>query len=371
MNVTVDSHVLKKQLQTISRVLAPNPIYPILEDFLFIVDNGTLEVIASDLDISMRARLDVEADTDGRIAIPSKILMDTLAQLPRETITFQIDLEKSFVQINTSFGEYQIVGDSAEDFPKVPEPDEVNTFTLSSSQLTEAIQKTLFATGRDTLRTVFTGVLMEFEPGVVNFVATDAQKLSRYTIKEELLELKTAFVVPAKGLKVLQRALVNNHGAVQIAYDKARVFFSFQRQEIACQLIDEKYPDYRSVFPKEKGGTMTIQRGDLLNSLKRLSVFCNKNTNQITFNIKLDALTIEARDKDKSNKGKESLSCSYEKEAMQISFNVNTLLNMLQVLDEGKVHLEMTKANRPGVFTMDDPPKGEDVTMLVMPIQGG
>lgn len=369
MQFSISSAELKEQLQIVSGAIGSNPVLPILEDFLFRVKENSLEISATDLETFMTSELEISATGEGNIAIPSKILVDTLKKLPTQPITFDIDLETFAVSITSAFGQYQLAGEDGNDFPKIPVPKEVDSIQIPSILLMEGINKTLFATSNDELRPAMTGVLVELTDEGINFVATDAHKLVKYTFTEVKCGVETSFIVPRKALSVLKNALANSAGTVEIAFNKSNAFFTFGNEVMVCRLIDARYPNYNAVIPKDNTNVMTIVRGDLLNSIKRLSSYANKTTNQIKLIVESESLTIEAEDIDFSNKAKEQIPCYYNGDhQIVIGFNAKFLIDILNAMDADNVRLELAAANRAGILRYDEENEGEELLMLVMPV---
>jgi len=158
MKFIVSTSALLKGLQAISGVINPNSVLPILENYLFQVSNGQLTVTASDLETTMQTTLPVESKEDGVIAVPAKIILDSLKTFPEQPVTFTIDNDKNSVEISSDNGKYKITGESGNDFPNIPEPENVSSIEMSSKVLSNAINKTLFAVGTDEMRPAMSGV---------------------------------------------------------------------------------------------------------------------------------------------------------------------------------------------------------------------
>src|SRR3954471_20133358 len=180
MKFIVSSSQLLKQLQHIAGVINANTVLPILEDFLFEIEKNKLTVVATDLETVMKVHLDVEAKDSGKVFIPAKILMDSLKNIPEQPLTFNID--KNFgIELTSDNGKYKVMGENPDNFPKEPVADDANSFTMTSSALVTAINKTIFAVSNDDLRPAMTGVFFELDKKGMTFVATDAHRLVRYT----------------------------------------------------------------------------------------------------------------------------------------------------------------------------------------------
>jgi len=181
MNFVIGSAALSKQLQNISGVLSTSNTLPILDNFLFEIEDGILTVSASDLETTMRTSVKLDSGDNGKIAIPAKLLLDVLKNLPDQPCTFLVDTASFAVEIAYDNGKSKMVGYNGDDFPRVPALENSNSIQISGDILGKAINKTLFATGIDDLRPVMSGVFSQFSQENITFVATDAHKLVRYT----------------------------------------------------------------------------------------------------------------------------------------------------------------------------------------------
>ncbi len=370
MKFIVSSSLLLKQLQSISGVLNTNNPLPILDNFLFDIMVGELKVSASDLETTMNTKLEVESKEAGRIAIPAKILLETLKNLPEQPLTFSIDEATFGIEINSDYGKYKLSGQDGNEFPKVPVIEGAKSITLSSSVLGEAINKTLFATGTDEMRPAMSGVLCQFSPENLTFVATDAHKLSRYRRSDVKSEVNASFILPKKPLNLLKNLLVANEIPVQIDYNDSNAFFSFGSVNLICRLIEGRYPNYEAVIPQENPNKLNIDRQSLLNSIRRVAIFSSKTTYQVRFKIVGSELQISAEDIDFANEANERLKCQYEGEDMEIGFNAKFLTDILSNLSCEQIIIEMSAPNRAGIILPADgeQAEGENVLMLVMPV---
>ena len=354
-------------MQIAGGAIGTNPVLPILEDFLFTIDNGQLIIAATDLETSITTEIEVMADSDGSVAVPAKILLETLKALPQQPITFSVDEETLGIEITSAYGKYKLAGENGQDFPRIPEPDEVDTIELPGTVLAEGINKTLFATSNDELRPAMSGVYFQVDFNKLTFVATDAHKLVKYTFSDVSSDVSTSFIVPKKALNLLKNALPPSTD-VKLEFNKANAFFTFEDTKLVCRLIDARYPDYNAVIPVENPNVLTIPRNDFQNSLKRIAIYANKTTNQVILNIADGSLTISAQDLDFSNEATEQLSCTYDGEPLTIGFNAKFLVEMLSVLDTDDVKVEMSTSTRAGILLPVEEKANEEILMLVMPV---
>ncbi len=367
MKFSASSADLLKKIQIASGAIGTNTVVPILEDFLFQVEGNDLTISATDLETSITTHMEVIAESGGEVAIPGRILVDTLKALPEQPVTIDVDNDRFAIEITSSYGKYKLSGDNPEDFPTIPIPDGTEKVTVSAHLMQEAISKTVFATSTDELRLAMTGVYVQLDFSKIIFVATDAHKLVRYAFSGLDSDISTSFILPKKSLTLLKSALPQN-GSIDVSFNKSNAFFSFEDHELVCRLIDAQYPNYKAVIPTENPNQMTVVRQDLLQSLKRIAIYANKTTNQVVLNIDEGSLTIEAQDLDFSNEATEQLTCQYAGEPLTIGFNARFLIDMLNVLDTDEIVFHMSTSNKAGIILPTEEPEDEELLMLVMPV---
>jgi DNA polymerase-3 subunit beta len=368
MKFIVSSIYLLKQLQILGGVINNSNTLPILDNFLFELKNSKLTVSASDLESTMASTMEVESDNEGSVAVPAKLLLETLKTFPEQPLTFVVE-DNNTIEISSNHGKYVLAYASADEFPKSISLDSPSTTIVSADILATAISKTIFAAGSDDLRPVMSGVFFQFSTESLTFVATDAHKLVKYSRTDVKANETAEFIMPKKPLNLLKGILSGSDDNVSIEYNESNAKFSFENSVLICRLIDGKYPNYEAVIPKENPNHLTISRNQFLNSVKRVSIFSNKTTHQIRLKIAGAELNISAEDIDYSNKAEERLTCDFQGDDMQIGFNSLFLNEMLSNLNADDVQLEMSMPNRAGILTpVDGLELGENVTMLVMPV---
>ncbi|HOZ83979.1 MAG TPA: DNA polymerase III subunit beta [Niabella sp.] len=367
MKFIASSNALLKQLQNLSGVINANTVLPILEDFLFDIQANKLTIVATDLETVMRTEMIIEARESGRVCIPGKILIESLKNIPDQPLTFSIDSNYS-VEITSDNGKYKVMGENPENFPKEPEADDTTSFTLTSSALVTAINKTLFATSSDDLRPAMTGVFFEMTDEGLQFVATDAHRLVRYKRKDAVTSGIDSFIVPRKPLNLLKSALPDNNDEIILNYNSNHFFVTHGTSRLSCRLIDARFPDYRVVIPTENPYRLTVNRLDFLGALRRVSVFSNKSTYQVALNITGSELQLSAQDVDFSFEGNERMKCQYNGEDLAIAFNAKFLIEMLNATNSEEVDLELSTPSKAGLIKPVDQDESEDQLMLVMPL---
>lgn len=368
MKFIVSSSYLLKQLSAINGVITTNPVVPILENFLFEISDGNLTVTASDLQTSMITELQVEAKEEGSIAIPAKILLETLRNLPEQPVTFSIDSNTYSIEINSDNGRYKLAGENATDFPKIPTVTDGYAVNMSSDVLARAINNTIFATSNDELRPAMTGVFVKLDETNTTFVATDSHRLIRYRRVDVAADMGHSMIIPRKALTLLKATLPSELTNVNVEFNASNAFFNFNQVKMICRLIDERFPDYDNVIPLDNNNTVVVKKDELLSSLKRIAIYANKTTHQVRLKITGSELMVSAEDLDFSNEANERLSCEHDGEDLEIGFNARFLVEMLSNIDSDEITLKLSAPNRAGIITPNEKDDEEDILMLVMPV---
>ena len=367
MKFTVPSSNLLKQINVLSGAIQTNPVLPVLEDFLFVLSGNDLSITATNLESTIISHVQVNGEEDGAIAIPAKILLDTIKALPGQPITLMTIEDTNNIEITSSYGKYKLTGDAADEFPELPKIEEPQEIEIKCETLNTALSKTLFATSNDELRAAMTGIYTVIDYNKITFVATDAHKLVKYTSSGISTEATGSFIVPKKAMSLLKNALPSE-GSVKLSYNKTNAFFNFGESELVCRLIDAKFPDYNMVIPVDNPNNMIVNRTDFQQSLRRISIYANKTTNQVGLTINDGSLTISAQDLDFSNEATEQLPCQFDGEPIIIGFNARFLAEMLNAIDGEEIKMELSTPSKAGIVLPTDQADNEDLLMLIMPV---
>jgi DNA polymerase-3 subunit beta len=372
MKFVASSIDLLNHLQALSRVISSKNTLPILDNYLFKLDGKALEITASDLETTMVTTLELEnAEGSGSIAIPAKLITDSLREFPDQPLTFLFNTETYAVTISSENGQFSVMGQHGEDFPQLPKikPERSITLKLSASSLVSGITSTLFATADDELRPVMNGIFLELSSSDVTFVASDAHKLVRYKRKDAKADAGASFILPKKPAGLLKNLLSKGNEQVGIEFDDKNAFFTTPSYQIVCRLVEGNYPSYNSVIPTNNPNKLIIDRIKLLNTVRRVSVFSNQASNLIRLSLKGNRLTVSAQDLDFATSAVEELACQYNGDELEIGFKSTFLVEILNNIQSTEVSIELSDSSRAGLFIpFDKENEQEDVLMLLMPM---
>lgn len=373
MKFVVSSVDLLNHLQSVNKVINPKNTLPILDNFLFNLRKKELEITASDLETTMMTKMELEnVDESGSIAIPARLLTESLKEFPDQPLTFDINIERLSIVISTENGQFTIMGQKGTDFPQIPQikDDKKSNFQISYEVLANGLNNTFFATADDELRPVMNGIFFELTPDNITFVASDAHKLVRYKREDSKTDINSSFILPKKPANLLKNIISKDiDGQIMIEFDDKNAFIALQNYKLVCRLVEGNYPSYNSVIPTDNTNKLIIDRLKLLNTLKRVSVFSNQASNLVKLKLKGNQLTVSAQDIDFSISAYERLSCQYEGDDMEIGFKSLFLIEILANLKSPEVVMELSDPSRAGLFLpVQKDNDDEDVLMLLMPM---
>jgi len=370
MKFIVSSSAILKQLSAIEGAVPSNPIVPILENFLFELKDGRLRVTASDYQITVSVEMMVETQEDGSVAVPAKMLTETLKNLPEQPVTFVLDADSFSIEIVSNTGRYRLAGENPEDFPVRNDLEDGQKLELTGEVLSSAIAYTNFAIGNDEIRQEINGLLLETVNNAISFVSTDKQRLVLYKRYDVSSETENSLIIPKKTLAILKRSL-SEHLPVNVTFSESHIKFEIENICIHSVLIEGNFPDYQNVIPSEStnSNVMRIHRETFIKALKRIGIYANKSTSLVQLKLSsTDGLTLSAEDTDFANEAHELLACEYEGDTMDIGFNYRFLLDALTNTHSDEVTFRLSEPNRAGLMIPSNRSGNEDVVMLIMPI---
>ena len=242
-------------------------------------------------------------------------------------------------------------------------------FSLGAKVLDNGINKSVFATANDELRPVMNGIYFSLTKNDITFVASDSHKLVRYKRTDGKAKQDSSFILPKKPSNLLKGLLAGLDDDVSIEFDEKNAVFSFLGFKLICRLTEGKYPNYESVIPTDNPNKLIINRNDLYNTVKRVSVFSNQASNLIKLHLTANEITVSAQDIDFSISAHERLACQYEGDDMEIGFKSVFLSEILQNIGSEEVVFEMSDPSKAGIMLpFESDSDNEDVLMLLMPM---
>ncbi len=369
----ISSTELYSHLQQLSKVIPTKSTLPILGNFLFEIEMNQLNITATDTSNTLSSKVSLNnVEGKGNICIDAKKLLEIVKEFGEQPITFNINTDNFLVDIVTQNGKFSLTGYDAEDFPQVPSLHKTAlTFGLTSDIISTGINKTIFAVANDPLRPIMNGIYFDLNPSEFCFVATDAHKLVRYKRFDVKVDFTESFILGQKSATLLKSMVIKSGQTINVSFDKQNVHFTFDNNaKLVCRLIDGIFPAYNSVIPTDNPNKLTIDRIELINTIKRVSIFSNPATNLIRLQLNPNQLVVSAQDYDLATSAVEQLSCSYEGEPMEIGFKSLFLMEILSNHTTPFVSMELSDPTRAGlVLPVEEDHTIEDTLMLIMPMK--
>ena len=370
MRFNLSSTALGSRLLTLSRVINSKNSLPILDCFLFSVHDGQLTVTASDSENVMRGTLNLEnCEGEGDFAVNNHTILDAVKELPEQPLSLDVDMGEMKIYITYQNGSYNFPILNADEYPKAQTVSEnATTITIDAGILSDNVNRSLFATAQDELRPVMNGIYFDLQADSLAIVASDGHKLVRnknFMIKSDIPAL---FILPKKPATLLKNVLSKDGGDVVIRFDDRSADISFAEGNLSCRLIEGKYPNYNSVIPQDNPNQVTIDRKSLIGALRRVLPFASDSSQLIRFHVAAGLLELRAEDIDFATSAKESVTCEYGGNPMDIGFKGSSMLEILNNLESEDVTIQLADPSRAGIIIPGVQPENEDILMLIMPM---
>ncbi len=371
MKFVVSSSELLGRLQSVSRVIASKNTLTILDNFLFELKEDSLTITASDLETTLRTTMPIDNVTEeGSVAIPARILTDSLKEFPEQPLTFVFNKEQNIIEFTWATGKFQVPAYPAEDYPNAPEIQEGGQqISFPAGILLSGINNTLYAAGEEELRPVMNGIFFDFKGGLTNMVASDSHKLVCYTRKDIQAAEDTSFILPKKPANILKNLLVKLTDNVEVAFDNKNAFFNFGSFRMISLLVEGNYPAYRSVIPVNNPYKVLVDRAELMNAVRRVSVCANQATNLLKLHFANNEIFVSAQDIEFRIAAQERLTCQYDGDPIEMGFKSTFLVEILANLSSTEVCIALSDPSRVGLVTPVAPDdENEETCALIMPM---
>jgi DNA polymerase III subunit beta len=362
LRITASKDELVQALGVVSRAVSTRTSVQILSGILLEPQGGELRLAATDMELSLRANVQAQIEGDGAIVLPGKTLADIAKLLPSDEVVIEHKPSEAVVHITSGSASYTLNMYNPEDFPRLPELDAVETFSVDRESLLETIHRVARAASRDESRPVLTGILVSFAGGKIVMAATDSYRLA---VKETELggnapELEA--IVPSRALQELAR-IANAGDTVEVGVHENQVLFSTDGAWLTTRRIDGQFPNYRQLLPEQFEHELTLPRVELLEVVRRASVMIQRAT-PLQLRFAEGELTVIARTHE-VGESQESMPIGFNGETLEIGFNADFLRDGLESMDGDDVRFKLISPLRPAVIQGE----GDDFTYLVMPIR--
>ncbi len=369
MLFTIDKDSLLNKLKIVEKVTAQRGnVQPVLANVLFEAEDNTLNLSATDLEISVRAKTTVAVKKAGKITLPAKKLLEIAAKLPDKPVEFSLNEDTNVVNIACGNSKFEIIGISAQEFPKLEEEISGETeIEIEMEPLLKSIKNTVYAAANYENRNVISGVFCLIKNNMLEMAATDGNRLTRNIEPITNKDAKSAkLVIPSKTLNEFVRicSFITEDKVILIV-NKSKLTLKTMSFSIHSRLIEGEYPPYEQLIPKSTTNNAAVSRDDLILALDRVSTMVYDRTSIVKFLFEQGKLTLKAETPN-SGTSEDIIDCEYTGEDLAIAFNYKYVLDSVKTMDAKSVKIGLNGSLSATVFKPDSE---ENYICLIMPIQ--
>ena len=351
-----------------NKVVPLRTTLPILSCVVLVVKKETLTLKTSDLEQTIISDQTIKTEKEGAIALPIGKLLEIVSVLKDENIKISCN-EDFLVEINSSQGVYKITGKTSEDFPETPTPQVKQTVRIKGEDFINIIEKSGYAASKDDLKPALCGVYFNFKENQITAVATDGHKLVKH--EQEVKEKTTdslSIVLPIKFLNIV-KTITENKEEVVVKIGENHAQTEQKNFTLITRTIKEAFPDFNSVIPDNNKTVAEVDTQEIVDCLKRVSIFSNKTTKQTILSFSTKGVMLSAQDIETSTSAKEHLDCIFNGEEITTSYNAKYLMEVIQYLGGKKTNIYLSSALTAAVFQTKENKEKEKTTSLLMPIR--
>ena len=365
MKFQIDKETLLNPLQQIIGAVEKKQTMPALSNVLIRTTENSLTLTATDLEIELVSQIGIIIDEPGDITVPARKLFDICKSLPNESIIkFSVKDSKALVQSGRS--RFSLTTLPANDFPALDTINSIYEFEITQKTLHDLIDKTAFAMAQQDVRYYLNGLMLEVSSNILRAVATDGHRLA-YCEKEtnaDIADIKQV-ILPRKGVLELVRLLNETDDKVKVILGSNHLQVEFDGLRLTSKLIDGRFPDYNRVMPTEGDNIITADRDQLRQSLMRASILSNEKYRGIRLVLEKNLIKLQAQNPDQEEADVEQ-EVVYTGDDIEIGFNVNYMLDVLNVTSSDMVQAALRDSNSSFLLTYPDQ---KDCKYVIMPMR--
>jgi DNA polymerase-3 subunit beta len=362
VKVTCPKDELTRALSVVGRAVSTRASVQVLGGVLLRGGEGSLELAATDMELSLRLSVDAQVEGQGAVVAPGRLLVDLARLLPDSEVVLEHRAEQGVLEITCGPTAYKLNTYSAEDFPKLPEVEGTQTFTVDNTAFLDTVTKVARAASRDESRPVLTGILARFEAGKLVMAATDSYRLSvkETPMEGEAPELEA--IIPARALTEVTR-IAAGADSLELGVHENQVVFVADGVTLTTRRIEGQFPNYRQLIPEAFEHTVALPRAEAIEVVRRVGVMAQRNS-PLRLRFAEGELTVSAQTQD-VGEAQESMPAPFTGEPLEIGFNADYLRDGFESVGGDELLVKLISPLRPAVLQGEN----EDFTYLVMPIR--
>lgn len=370
MKISINSNILRDGLNKVLTVIDKKNARPILTNCLINSENGRLELIATDLEVTAKVILDSTVTDDGSFCINTKNFHDILRELPDAQVEMEIDQDKNILDLSCQKINYSLLITSSDEYPQVNFENSGKPFQLSSRDFGNIISKTSHAISTDETRINLNGIYAQQIDGKLRTVAIDGHRLALldvHNFTSENQSLMDGVIIPRKGISEIKKiADAYAESSLTVSLDESFLYLSANDQYfLSVRLIAREYPKYQTVIPSKTSYSMIVDKSALLNAVRRIKILSNEKTNGVKFGISNGQLTVSANHPSLGH-AKEIVPIEYDGAEIEIGFNAKYVIESLMVLESEEIIYEFNNELSPVIVRSNSEP---DFLGIIMPLK--
>lgn len=365
MKFICDKNAFAREISFAQEIIASKNALSIMSNVLLEASTGTLTIKATDIKVSFETSIPVETTEPGSATVFCDKLMGILASIPDGDLLFEQDDTKITVRPTFKKVRFQLKTISSDKYPEIPSAADTVFFSIPSKDFKEMVNQTIFAVSDDETRYFMNGVFMEKKDEGLAFVATDGRRLSfiKKSFETAIPDFRPA-IVPPKVLSLVAKR-IPDEGPIDLAVTDKCLFVRFGSYRVSSVLIEGQFPNYQKVIPESQKNSLIAKKTELLDALKRVSIFVEQKSRRTFFGLSQGQLVISSEESEIGT-AREDLSCEYEGADVTIALNYKYVEEPLRVMGGDEVCIEFSEPNR--AITLSSRPRG-DYFHVVMPMQ--
>jgi len=322
-------------------------------------------LVATDLEIGLSSKIKVRVEESGTFTVNGRDFYDLISKMPDGNIEISENNDlKISISNEKKTSKYKLMGLQSSDYPKLPVGNFEKPINLDVKKLGFVINRSYFIISPE-MKFNLGGALLTISNDLIEMAATDGHRLS-YTHfdYESEVEETVNFIISRKSL--LELLKIGESGSIDFAYDKNNLFFRYQNKVLSSRIIDQKFPNYKTVIPDDTKNEATIDSNELIMTLKRILVFKSRN-NGVIFKFESGKLILERTSSEKGESHDE-IDIQYEGPQISVAFNANFILDFLSHINSEKIKIKMNDTESSFVFEPSIPSNEGKFIYVVMPL---
>ena len=358
---TIEKNIFLAALNSLQSITAKKGTMAILANILLQVQNDSIEMIGTDLEVGIKRKVGGQIFSPGSITLPSKKLFEIVRESGTDAIEIE-EHENNWVKINTGKSVYNLAGISSDEYPQFPEYSEEDLVEISSETIKELIEKTIFSVAQERESNfTLTGILLENEVqeevAFLRMVSSDGHRLTVMEKEVPLdisrLGIEKNIIIPRKGMVEIKR-FCDGYDNIFMGIDKKQIIMKGENGLIIVRLMNGDFPDYRNIINViNKENIIKIDKGEFLESLKRTSIFTDETFNSIQLDVKNNKIILSSNNMDIGN-AKDEIKIDYKGEDISLGFNCRYLIDTLNTIYGDEINAFISSDQSPCLITSDD-----------------